>query len=343
MRIFIIMAAAAMTAALAVSMTAGAGVAGAGLAGAGRAHAAETIRVGVLKYGTVNWELTSLVSHGFDAQNGIAVEMVPFASNQATLVALQAGEVDIIVSDWLWVSRQRAAGKDFTFVPFSSSVGALMVPANSDIRELKDLKGRKVGVAGGPLDKGWLTLRGLGQRDAGFDPASENEIIYGAPPLLARKLEQGELDAVLNYWHYAARLEAKGFRRVLDANDAAIRLGAEGAISAIGYVFDESWADEHRKAMLGFVHASRQTKDLLKTSDAAWEELRPAMGAEDQATFETLRERFRAGIPERPLKAEITDTAHIYELLARLGGDKLVGPATEMSPGTFWPALVDGS
>ncbi|PTW61983.1 NitT/TauT family transport system substrate-binding protein [Breoghania corrubedonensis] len=311
--------------------------------GAGLARAADTIRVGVLKYGTVNWELTSLASHGFDTQSGIKVEMIPFASNQATLVALQAGEVNVIVSDWLWVSRQRAAGRDFTFVPFSSSVGALMVPANSDIRELADLKGRKVGVAGGPLDKGWLTLRGLAERDAGFDPANENEIIYGAPPLLAKKLEQGELDAVLNYWHYAARLEAKGFRRVLDANDAAIQLGAEGAISAIGYVFDERWANEHRKAMLGFVHASQETKELLKTSDAAWEELRPAMGAEDDATFTALRDRFRAGIPERPLKAEIQDTAHIYRLLAKLGGEKLVGPATEMAPGTFWHALVDGS
>ncbi|MDJ0931748.1 ABC transporter substrate-binding protein [Breoghania sp.] len=223
---------------------------------AGSANAAETIRVGVLKYGTVNWKLKSLIAHKIDQANGISVETIPFASNQATLVVLQGGEVDVIVSDWLWVSRQRAVGRAYTFVPFSSSVAALMVPATSEIHDLADLKGRKVGVAGGPLDKGWLTSRGLAERDAGFDPAETNELVFGAPPLLAKKLEQGELDAVLNYWHYAARLEAKGFRRILDANDAAIRLGAEGAISEIGYVFDESWANEHREAMLGFVHAS---------------------------------------------------------------------------------------
>lgn len=307
------------------------------------AQAAETVRVGVLKYGTVNWELNTLIDRGLDTANGIDVEMVPLASNQATLVALQAGEVDVIVSDWLWVSRQRAEGKDYTFVPFSSAVGALMVPADSPVNSLADLKNKTIGVAGGPLDKGWLTLRGLAQRDAGFDPAAENEIVYGAPPLLAKKIEQGELDAVLNYWHYAARLEAKGYRRLLDANDAAMELGSEGPISAIGYVFDESWANEHRDAMLSFVKASRDTKDLLKSSDEAWEALRDAMGAEDEATFTALRDRFRAGIPERPLKAEMEDTARIYALLAELGGEKLVGPATNLAPGTFWSALVDGS
>ncbi|WP_321338473.1 ABC transporter substrate-binding protein [Breoghania sp.] len=307
------------------------------------AAATETIRVGVLKYGTVNWELSTLIDNGIDDANGITVEMVPYASNQATLVALQGGEVDVIVSDWLWVSRQRASGRPYTFVPFSSAVAALMVAPSSAITSLEDLKGRKIGVAGGPLDKGWLTLRGLAESEAGFDPADENEIVFGAPPLLAKKLEQGELDATLNYWHYAARLEAKGFTRILDANDAAIRLGAEGAISAIGYVFDETWAATHRSAMLGFVAASRQTKALLKTSDEAWEALRPAMKAADEATFETLRARFRQGIPSRPIAAEIADTRHIYALLARIGGEKLVGPATELAPGTFWSALEDGS
>src|SRR3546814_5608098 len=106
-----------------------------------------------------------------DVQHGFHLEVLELASDQATAVALQAGEVDIIVSDWLWVSRQRAEGKRYTFVPFSSSVGSLMVPPDSPIRDLADIKGKKIGVVGGPLDKSWLLLRGLTQRRHGFDPA----------------------------------------------------------------------------------------------------------------------------------------------------------------------------
>ncbi|MDJ0931747.1 hypothetical protein [Breoghania sp.] len=66
------------------------------------------------------------------------------------------------------------------------------------------------------------------------------------------------------------------------------------------------------------------------------------MESPDDATFAALRDRFRAGIPTRSLKEEMQDTAHIYELLAKLGGEKLVGPAREMAPGTFWSAALNG-
>ena len=67
---------------------------------------------------------------------------------------------------------------------------------------------------------------------------------------------QGELDAVLNFWHFCARLEANGFRRLIGADDAAKALGASGPVSALGYVFHDKWADENPDAAMGFVKAS---------------------------------------------------------------------------------------
>jgi NitT/TauT family transport system substrate-binding protein len=302
---------------------------------------AETVRVGVLKYGTVNWELNSLKHAELDKANGIEVEIVPFAGEDATNVALQAGAVDVIVSDWLWVSRQRSEGSDLTFVPYSSSVGAIMVKGDSGISTLADLKGKKIGVAGGPLDKSWLLIQALAKRDHGFDLAAENEIAYGAPPLLAEKARQGELDAVLNFWHYCARLEAEGFRRLISAEDAASALGANGPVAAIGYVFHEKWAAENPLAAMGFVKASRATKQLLNTSDAEWQRLAPKMKAEGEALI-VLRDRFRQGIPSRPAAEEEADAAVLYSVLADLGGKKLVGSSITMAPGTYWPQLQNG-
>src|SRR3546814_7313620 len=152
-------------------------------------------------------------------------------------------------------------GKPFPFGPFSSEVGSRMGPADSPMRSLADRKGKKIAIAGGPLDKGWLLLRGLTERRHGFDPATAGEPVFGAPPLLAQKAEQGEVDAVLNYWHYSARLAAKGFRRIIGANDAAMALGAEGPISAVGYVFDENWAARNLATVRGFVAASRAAQE----------------------------------------------------------------------------------
>lgn len=68
--------------------------------------------------------MNTVKEHGFDAANGIDVQVSYFAGQDATNVAMLASELDVIVSDWLWVSRQRTAGEDFTMAPYSTSVGA---------------------------------------------------------------------------------------------------------------------------------------------------------------------------------------------------------------------------
>ena len=77
-----------------------------------------------------------------------------------------------MVSDWLWVSRERELGAKLAFYPYSSALGAVMVPASSPIRTLADLKGSKLAVAGGPIDKSWLLLQAAVKQD-GIDLKSE--------------------------------------------------------------------------------------------------------------------------------------------------------------------------
>ncbi|HEV2899484.1 MAG TPA: ABC transporter substrate-binding protein [Pseudaminobacter sp.] len=308
------------------------------LTGAGAARAAAKVRIGVLKFGTVSWELDTVKHHKLDAANGIDLEVVYFAGEDATNVAMLAGEIDIIVSDWLWVSRQRSEGDDVTLAPYSTAVGAIMVRQESPIRTIADLKQKKIGVAGGPLDKSWLLIQALARRDHGVDLTTANEIVFGAPPLLSEKAMQGELDAVLNFWHFCARLEANGFRRLVGAEDAAKALGASAAVSALGYVFHEKWANDNPDAAKGFVKASAQAKDLLARSDAEWQRLAPIVRAEG-AELEKLRDRYREGIPARTIAEEEADAGKLYRVLAEIGGEKLVGSAPEMAPGTYWPEL----
>lgn len=311
----------------------------AGGVGANKARAAGNIRIGVLKFGTVSWELDTLKHHGFDTANGFEAQITYFAGEDATNVAMLAGNLDVIVSDWLWVSRQRSLGDDLTLVPYSSAVGAIMVREDSPIATIDDLQGRKIGVAGGPLDKSWLLIQGLAARDHGMDLPSDNEIVFGAPPLLSEKAMQGELDAVLNFWHFCARLEANGFRRLVSAEEAAKALGATGPVSALGYVFHDKWADENPAAAMGFVKASAAAKQLLATSDAEWRRLAPLIRAEGRE-LETLRNRYREGIPARLAAEDEGDARKLYRVLADLGGEKLVGEAREMAPGTFWSKLT---
>jgi NitT/TauT family transport system substrate-binding protein len=174
---------------------------------ASRALAADRIRIAAQKTGTLAYELEFLHAHGLDRQADLAIETTGLASTEAGKISLKGGSADLIVSDWLWVTRERALGDDLVSYPYSSALGAVMVPANSPINGIADLKGKKVGVAGGPLDKSWLLLQALARR-SGLDLRTQAQIAYGAPPLLTQKALQGETDATLTFWNFCAELEA---------------------------------------------------------------------------------------------------------------------------------------
>ena len=179
------------------------------LAGATSAAAADRIRLAVQKTGTLAWELDVIKTHGLDRKLDLVIEPIELASTEAGKIALKGGSADLMLSDWLWVARERSLGDGLVFYPSSSTLGAVMVPAQSSIRELIDLKGKRLAVAGGPLDKSWLLLQAWARR-AGVDLRKQATVVYGAPPLLTEKALQGEIDATLTFWNFCANLESKG-------------------------------------------------------------------------------------------------------------------------------------
>ena len=309
------------------------------VAPAGASRAADTVRLAVQKTGTLAWELAVIRAHGLDKKANITIEPRELASPEAGKIALRAGSADIIVSDWLWVSRERGLGAKLTFYPYSSALGAVMVPNTSSIQTLADLKGRKLAVAGGPVDKSWLLLRAALKQQQGIDLKAEATIAYGAPPLLVEKTISGEMDATLNYWNFCAALEAKGFRRLAGIEDLLPALGARGRTAMIGYVFDETWASANRDAVARFIAITREAKQILATSDAEWEQIAPLTGAPDAATLRAYRDRYREGIPRRSIADEAADAEVLFRVLAEIGGADLVGPARQLDPGTFYHAI----
>lgn len=302
---------------------------------------ANSIKMAVLKFGTVNWELDVIKRHDLDRQQGFSLEVVEMAGKQATMVALQAGSVDIAVSDWIWVSRQRNEGKAFTFVPYSTALGALVVPQDSPVREIKQLQGLRLGIAGGPLDKSWLLLQALALQQSGIELDKNLSPVFAAPPLLNQQLKQGRIDAVLNFWPYVARLEAIGMRQLISVQDVSRGLGIRSQVPFVGYVFDEQWANQHQNLIQAFIRAATKAKQIMLNSDQEWEKLRPLMKAPDEATFLALRDGFRAGIPNQWGAAEQNDAKQLFDILFKLGGKKLVGNTTQLAEGTFWSGTVE--
>jgi NitT/TauT family transport system substrate-binding protein len=176
-------------------------------------------------------------------------------------------------------------------------------------------------------------------KDTGLDLTKDAQPVYGAPPLLAAKLESGELDAALLYWSQAARLEAKTYREVVSVEALLANLGAAGKVAIVGYLFN---SEAKQEVLAGFVKAIRQTENLLAQDASAWAPLRPLMDAPDDATFDALKAAFVRGIPRKPRDREIADAQAFFSVIARLGGAALVGSATSLPADLYVDRAVYG-
>ena len=295
------------------------------------------INVGVLAFGTAQWEMKVIRDHQLDRRYGFDLVLRNLGSDDAGDIALQTGDVDVILTDFIWVSIQRNRGADITLVPHSRAVGGLMVAPDGGIGTIGDLPGRTIGIAGGPTDKSWIILQAYWARDHDTRLADEVEARFAPPPMVNELLKSGKLDAGLNFWHYNARSKAARLKELVSVSDMLTALGLSDQAPLLGWAFREKTAAAKPEALRGFLDASFAAKAMLLDDDAVWDELRGLMKAEgDDALFRHLRDDYRAGIITGYDAATIDAARQTFALMAEYGGAELVGDVPTLAEGTFW-------
>ena len=97
------------------------------------------LKIAVLKFGSVNWELDVLEHHGLNKQFQLNLKRVQMTNKDAAAIAFLSGSVDIFVTDWIWVSKQRYNGSKVSFLPYSTAAGGLIIKNNSERKKLQEL------------------------------------------------------------------------------------------------------------------------------------------------------------------------------------------------------------
>jgi NitT/TauT family transport system substrate-binding protein len=299
------------------------------------AEAGDRLRIALQKTGTAAWEIEVIKARGLDKAANLDIETVELASTEAAKVALAGGAADMVVADWLWAARERNLGGKLLFTPYSSALGAVMAPKDSPVRSVADLAGKSIGVAGGPLDKSWLLLQAAALSQ-GIDLKKSARPSYGAPPLVGEKLVQGETEAALEYWNFAADLEGRGFSRAIEMADIEKSLGASGPVAMTGYAFTEDFAASNKDALKRFFAATAEARKILHDDPTAWAPIKARVRLKDDEALAVLRQRYLDGAPKRSVAEEAADASVLYRKLADIGGEALVGKAKELDSGLFY-------
>jgi NitT/TauT family transport system substrate-binding protein len=300
-----------------------------------RAAGVGTLRVASLKFGSLSWLLETIRAEGIAEKLGLKLEIIDVATNQAGPVALLAGDADIIISDWPWALRQRALGEDVKFAPYSSSLGAVMVAKDSPIARLADLEGKKLGVAGGAIDKSWLLLRAYSRKTMGKDLDDVARPVFAAAPLLTEELRNGRIDAVLNFWTYAARLSGAGYRELIGMDAVLKALDIDPVPSMVGFIWRQSTQQRKGPAIAAFLDAVAEANAVLATSDSAWERVRGLVKPADDAEFAAIKAFYRAGIPPPWTAADTRSAEKLTQVLRDAGAGDLLGGDTKFDPKLF--------
>ena len=179
------------------------------------------VRIGYQKYGT----LVILKARGtLDkrlADKGIAVKWTEFPFGPPLLEAINVGSIDVgTVGESPPVFAQ-AAGADLVYVgnePPAPGAEALLVPKDSPIRSVAELKGKKIAVAKGS-NANYLLVKLL--ENAGLK-YSDVEVVYLAPADARAAFESGRVAAWSIWDPFLAAAEKQLSARVLADGRGAV-------------------------------------------------------------------------------------------------------------------------
>jgi sulfonate transport system substrate-binding protein len=182
-----------------------------------QAHAQDglkEIRIGYQKNGVLVIARQQAALETHFAPQGVAVKWVEFSSGPPMLEAMNVGSVDYgAVGDAPPIFAQ-AAGANLVYAagePITTARQGILVPANSPIRSLADLKGKRVGFTKGSSAHNIivLALEKAGLTYADITP------VYLTPPDAGPAFANGSIDAWSIWDPYFAIGEIKQNGRIL--------------------------------------------------------------------------------------------------------------------------------
>lgn len=242
---------------------------------------AETLRIGYQKYGTLVLLKAKGTLEKRLAEQGVEVKWTEFPGGPQLLEGLNVGSVDFGVTGETPPVFAQAAGADLLYVahePPAPTGEAILVPKDSPIKSVAELKGKKVA-----LNKGsnvhYLLVRAL--EDAGLKYGDITPVYL--PPADARAaFERGSVDAWVIWDPFQSAAEKQLQARTL-------RDGSGLVDNHQFYLATRTYAEKNPQVVGALVEEIRGVGEWVKGNlDEATSQVAPLIGLSPEITSQAV-------------------------------------------------------
>ncbi|WP_311267867.1 ABC transporter substrate-binding protein [Sphingobium sp. WCS2017Hpa-17] len=293
-----------------------AGLAATGLiAGCGRSAGSETLKVGSQKGGTKALMLSSGVLEGV----GYSIEWAEFPAAQNLLEAVGSGAVDVGLAGDAPFQFAYQSGLPIKAIsaqrsdPRPSEAVAIVVPGDSPVRTIADLKGKRIATTRGSIGY-YLALRAL--HEAGLTPDAVH-FIWLTPGDTRAAFASRTIDAWACWTPYSSTAIAEGARVV-----------ADGQNLIHGYVFEvanEQAIATKRTILADFLQREAKALDWATAHPAGYAKVLAAeTGLPPDIALIMVRKNSRHAVPISP--AVIEDQRIVLDTFGQAGEIKPARP-----------------
>ncbi|MRT42771.1 aliphatic sulfonate ABC transporter substrate-binding protein [Enterobacteriaceae bacterium RIT702] len=209
------------------------------------------LRIGYQKFGNLGvLKARQSLEHCF-AQQGISVLWSEFPAGPQLLYALQNNEIDFGTTGEVPPIFAQASGNAVTYIawepPAPSSVG-IVVPHNSDIRTISDLRGKRISVNKGS-NVHWLLLQLLEEAGIGLD---ELKVVYTPPKYPLTASDYLSVDAWMMWDPLLSAAESNPELRILVNGEGRVR-------NHQFYLARRDYVEQHDDILRQLVESLQQT------------------------------------------------------------------------------------
>ena len=160
--------------------------------------------------------------HGYFAEEGVEVELIPFKSAMERDAALQSGNLDGAVSDLLAVIFARSGGFSVHATSYTDGSYNLVAAENSGIRFAADLRGKEIAISRNTIIE-YVTDEILAVNN--MEEQNVSKVVIPQIPVRLEMLQSGNLTAAVLPEPMASVATVSGCRNIIGSSDLEINPG----------------------------------------------------------------------------------------------------------------------